>query len=98
MTPEMMNCLIGLCAAVVGYFLRHKGFPLPGISIPTPQPAVAPVVVPPAAAVTAQAAAVADPIIQQLLAHQLELIQQLKAVNATWEPASSAAPSAPAAR
>lgn len=98
MNPEMMNCLIGLCAAVVGYFLRHKGISLPGLSIPTPQPAVAPASGHPVAAVTAQAAAVADPIVQQLLAHQLELIQQLKAVNATWEPAPSAAPSAPAAR
>ncbi len=98
MTPEMMNCLIGCLALLAGYFTRHMNIALPGISIPTPQPAVAPVAFPPAADVTARAAAVADPIVQQLLAHQLELIQQLKAVNATWEPTPSAAPSAPSAR
>lgn len=98
MTPEMLNCLVGCLALIAGYFTRHLNVALPGVSIPTQKPSVAPVVVPPAAAVTAQAAAVADPIVQQLLAHQLELIQQLKAVNASWEPTPSAAPSAPSAR
>lgn len=78
MTPEMMNCLIGCLALLAGYFTRHMNIALPGISIPTPQQTPAPVVVQPTPALSQQPVSNFDPIVQQLLAHQMALIQQLK--------------------
>lgn len=92
MNPEIMQILIPALAGLFGYFLRHWNVALPGVAIPASPLPVVPAMTPTAPAAVAQPAAQANVIVQQLLQHQLELIQRIGSGNPGNAPAPAVQP------